>query len=387
MSNAILITGARSAVALDLSRDFHRLGYTIHTADCSSAYISKYSKSSDFVHSYASPVHNAKQFIADITALVKEINPLIIIPTCEEIFHLSRPNLSSVVKDRIFSPSLNDLHILHAKDQFIIFCNQIGIRTPETHVIRSCNDLSAFFDHSLEWVFKPCYSRFGAKTIIAPTSKVLNSILPTPQDSWLAQKYIKGQELSFYAIAHTGKLAALSVYSSKWRLKGGASYVFETSSNEIFNKVKIIAKTIAASLNLTSQFACDMMMDQEGKIWVIECNPRSTSGIHLLTGTGRLAQAMLNQNEEVLYTQNTKRYMLPMMLTYGLITTAKESRWSEWLNTIKSGDDVISTSKEYLPILGSILDTVIFMKHVIKHKMSLQQATTFNIEWNGENLQ
>lgn len=56
MADTILITGARSAVALDLARDFAAGGFQVHMADCSSSFLSRWSKIPTRVHRAPTPL-------------------------------------------------------------------------------------------------------------------------------------------------------------------------------------------------------------------------------------------------------------------------------------------------------------------------------------------
>lgn len=384
MAETILITGARAPVALDMARDFTQAGHKVFLADCNSAYIAKWSNTAQKVLAYAPPIYQPKKFRCDIKGLIDRLQPKFIIPTCEEVFHLAHPDLESRLKDKLFTPPLTVLNQLHNKETFNNLCSELNVSVPETHIIDNHDDLQTYQSRSKELVFKPCYSRFGAQTLIKPSADQLKTVQPTEQNPWIAQKFIPGEEYSFYAVSRNGKLIALAVYKSDWRLKGGASYVFTPADPDAEKQAKIIAEKLAKNLNLTGQFSCDLIIDHNSTAWPIECNPRATSGLHLLTGNGDLARAIVDQIEYKVAPGAAHKYMFPMMLTYGLIKAIKQQKYKDWLSTLKSGSDVISSKNDRLPVLGSLLDTLIFAKHAFKHNLSLSQATTYDIEWNGE---
>ncbi len=387
ISETILITGARAPVALGLARDFKHAGYDVFLADCSSAYIAKWSNTAQKVFAYASPVHQPKQFRRDIENLIDHIQPRYIMPTCEEVFHLSHPHLVKSVKDILFAPPLPVLDRLHDKAKFNALCSELNVSVPKTHILDSLSNLEVYQNISKEWVFKPCYSRFGAQTFIQPSAKQLKTLQPSPQTPWIAQKFIPGTEYSFYAVSRNGKLIAFAAYQSDWRLKGGASYVFTPAISKAEVQAKIIAETLAKNLFLTGQFSCDLIIDHDGQAWPIECNPRATSGLHLLTGSGNLARRVIAKHAPSQTSlANPQKYMLHMMMSYGLTKAIKEGKYREWFSTLKSSCDVIGSKKDHMPLLGSIIDTLIFAKQAFKHKFTLSQATTYDIEWNGETL-
>lgn len=384
MAHNVLITGARSAVALDLARDFKTAEYCVHVADCSSAFISKWSGAIDYFHRYESPNTNRIQFQKDIQHLIKTIKPDIVIPTCEEVFHLAHPSLQEVLEGRLFAPKLSVLDELHAKDKFASLCHTLGLNSPESHVIKHKDDLQPFLTNISDWVFKPCYSRFGSQTLIAPSKTEVEILEPTESRPWLAQKKINGEERSFYAVCKNGHLQAIAGYKSDWRLNGGASYVFETVDQDTLSKMKVIASRLAQHFALSGQFSCDIIEDRNGTLWPIECNPRATSGLHLLTGTGDLTRAITTQNKQAITPRDNMRYMLPMMMSYGIGNMLRNKNASKWISTLKLGSDVIGAPKDRAPVIGAIVDTVMFGLTGRKNKCSLTQATTIDIEWNGE---
>ncbi|MGH1399204.1 MAG: ATP-grasp domain-containing protein [Alphaproteobacteria bacterium] len=384
MAETILITGARAPVALDMARDFKQAGYQVFLADCNSAYMTKWSNVAHKILAYSSPVYQPEQFRRDIEGLIDRLQPKLIIPTCEEVFHLAHPDLEGCLKGKLFAPPLTVLNQLHNKETFNNVCSELNISAPETHIIDNRYDLQTYQGSSKEWVFKPCYSRFGTQILIQPSVDQLKMVQPSEQNPWIAQKFISGQECSFYAVLRNGKLISLAVYQSAWRLKGGASYVFTPADLNAEKQAKIIAEKLAQNLNLTGQLSCDLIIDHDGIAWPIECNPRATSGLHLLTGNGDLSRAIAYHAEYKVAPGASQKYMLPMMLSYGLIKAIKQKKYKDWLSTLKSGSDVISSKNDRLPVLGSLLDTLIFAKHAFKHNLSLSQATTYDIEWNGE---
>ncbi|MGZ9099640.1 MAG: hypothetical protein ACXW3O_08055, partial [Brevundimonas sp.] len=86
MAERILITGARAAAALDIARSLRAAGYEAHLADCSPAWTARASRSTGPVHRYASPVARPAAFARDLRDLIARLDPVRIIPACEEVF-------------------------------------------------------------------------------------------------------------------------------------------------------------------------------------------------------------------------------------------------------------------------------------------------------------
>lgn len=366
MVERVLITGARAAVAIDLARDFHRAGYEVHLADSTTARIARWSRAPAAVHRYAPPRTEPARFAAGIAAL----DAALIVPTCEEVFHLARLPLGG----RLFAPPLPLLRRLHAKHEFAALASGLGLPVPETRLLTP-----DFAEDSRAWVFKPAYSRFGARALIGPAS--LDGL--DPDGLWVAQRRVVGREISFYAVAHQGALAAFAAYASSWRLSGGASFAFAPLEAPLAGRIAEVAAALAAGTGLTGQFACDLIVDEAGDPWLIECNPRATSGLHMLTCTGALARAIVSGGDRLSATGGP-RHMLPAMLTYGLRQALAERRFGEWRQALRAGTDVIGAPGDRRPALGAVLDTLGFMAAARRAGISVTEATTADIEWNGE---
>ena len=116
MAERVLITGARSVAALDIARSLRAAGYEPHLADCSPAWLARLSRTAGSVHRHASPVERPADFARDIRSLIDRLEPVRIIPTCEEVFHLAALAEIDGFSDRLFAPPPDRLATLHAKD-------------------------------------------------------------------------------------------------------------------------------------------------------------------------------------------------------------------------------------------------------------------------------
>ena len=123
MKRAALITGARAPVALDLARSFAAAGFDAHLADSIPSALANASSAPTAVHCYARPRIDRQGFRRDIAALVARLDPLLIIPTCEEVFHLAAAAAALGFADRLFAPPLETLRRLHAKSGFAALCH------------------------------------------------------------------------------------------------------------------------------------------------------------------------------------------------------------------------------------------------------------------------
>jgi hypothetical protein len=385
VAERILITGARAMAALDIARDFRRLGYEVHVADCSPARAARMSRAIAACHRYRSPRSDFAGFSADLTQLCTNIAPKLVVPSCEEVFHLAQLPMDHPVHRVLFAPPLAQLRQLHDKAAFAKLCGQLKLPVPESHPLTSPQDVAAFTDCAAHWVFKPCFSRFGSETLIAPNPDALSKIEPSQQTPWVAQALARGEEMCFHAIAHAGKLTAFCAYRGTWRLRAGASLGFAACPQAESQPLLDIAQTLAAGLSLTGQFGCDVIVDNAGQPWLIECNPRATSGVHLVPQDGRLAMAFLNADAPLLMPESAQPlYLAPAMASFALSDALMSGRFAAWQEVMRAGRDVVAIGGDRAPIIGAVLDGLEFMIRGASRGMSATAATTLEIEWNGE---
>lgn len=375
MSQTALITGARSPAALDIARDLTAAGLAVHMADSSPARIARWSHTPVAVHLHASAVQNRERFRQDIGALVARLWPTIVVPTCEEIFHLAAAREDGVDVGPLFAPDLATLDRLHAKDRFNALALSLGLDAPATTLITSpLAETGPALDGQ---VLKACYSRFGLAAMIEPSRAAAAAIRPTNALPWILQTRIEGVEHSSYAVVVDGRITAFSAYRSTMRLSGGAGYAFRPAPDGVRDRMLRASRVLADALGMTGQLALDAI-DDGTRSWLIECNPRATSGVHLIAGGGHLARAMRGQVSRSTPSED-ERHLLPMMLSWGVLDHLRRGH-----RPTLAGRDVIGAPGDRMPLLGAVADTIGFAASSVRHRVSLTGATTRDIEWNGE---
>lgn len=380
MAERILITGARSVAALDIARSLRAASFEPHLADCSPAWIARLSRTAGPVHRYASPVAQPADFARDIRGLIDRLDPAHIIPTCEEVFHLAGLADADGVQGRMVAPPLDRLTTLHAKDKFAALCGRLSLPVPVTRVVTDRPAMESFSGDAADHVFKPVWSRFGARTLVAPDPSALAAIAPSTDAPWVVQHRIVGEEVSFYAVCHQGRVTAFSAYGSEWRLAGGASYVFHSLTAALTARLRPMADVLAAFVG-TGQFACDAIIDADGQPWLIECNPRATSGVHLFGRSADFGHALLGRGEA--RPVAGARHLSPALWLHGLPRALGAGRLAAWRDQLHEGFDALGAPGDYAPVLGAVVDAAVFGGRAIRSGGTLTEAMTADIEWNG----
>ena len=377
----ILLTGGRAPAALELARAFHKAGHTVFMAESLRGHLSQPSNAIAKNIYVPPPRQQTSAFIDALKTIIIENRISLFIPTCEEVFYVSMGN--DEIPCAVFVESITKLNQLHNKWSFVIETLAKDLYAPETMLIKSKVDLLHAYAQWRELVLKPVYSRFAAQTLIRPPLKLALSTLKfDPASPWVAQEHLPGRQYCTYSICHNGHLTAHTTYPSTFTAGQGAAIVYQHVDHPaIFAWVK----TFVEKNKFTGQIAFDFMEMPDGKLAALECNPRTTSGVHLLASHPQFVDAFLDPELECITPVNNTSYMLSTaMLIYGLPAAIRNHQFKQWRKTFLVSDDVILDFNDPLPALLQIRSILAHLNIAWKHNISPLEASTFDIEWNGE---
>jgi len=138
------------------------------------------------------------------------------------------------------------------------------------------------------------------------------------------------------------------------------------------------------------QIAFDFIETEEGKLFPIECNPRTTSGIHLLAGQPELFSALLRPEalrDKVVQPMPGKRAMLSLpMLAVGFTGRLPWHAYPAWLAKWLRAADVTFRWYDPLPCLEQLFMLLDMRRTAAAKHLTLIEATTCDIEWHGGEL-
>ncbi|MEW6634549.1 MAG: hypothetical protein AB1440_27050, partial [Pseudomonadota bacterium] len=188
----VLITGARAPVALHLARLLDGASRRVVLADTPARPIAAASKACTGYYRLPPPRFEPQAYAEAVEALIRKENVGLVIPTCEEVFHLALAWRGRAMPARLFAPGIGLLAEVHNKHAFIRLAEKLGLAVPETKLLRSPDDLRAVRGRSRELVFKPVWSRFASHVLLRPAPEKLAAIAPSPAMPWVAQRFVEG---------------------------------------------------------------------------------------------------------------------------------------------------------------------------------------------------
>ncbi|WP_027483310.1 ATP-grasp domain-containing protein [Deinococcus pimensis] len=372
----VLLTGGRAPATLELARLFGRAGHAVTVADPWRWHVCRVSRHVKRSVRLPSPRRHFPGFSRALLDLVRSAHVDLLVPTCEEVFWVARAAPELRAYTRVLTPDLAVLAELHHKGRFAHLAAHLGLGVPDTHLLTAPEDLLPFIRNAASSVFKPAWSRFGARTLVSPSRETLARVHPSPRDPWVVQDRVHGEELCAWAVMSRGRVRALAVYPSRFRT-GRASVHFDAARNE---RVTAWIERFARATGLTGQVAFDFV-DTGSHVVALECNPRLTSGIHLFHDQPEVTRALLDPDavETVMLARPARPLMVAAGMVLGGHLATREGR-----RAFRTARDVLSASGDPLPALAQPALLAALALRAARGRRGLLAATTADIEWNGE---
>jgi hypothetical protein len=379
----VLILGGRAPVALEHARRFARAGHQVWIGDSVSCRLSAASRVVSGVVQLPPPRTALCQFADALATAITKLKLDLILPTCEEVFFLSCIRHRLPASCNVFVAPFEQLRQLHSKFQFIALARDCGADVPETGSVTSIAEAKAWAGQR-PVVLKPEFSRFGVHVRLYPDGLTDASKPLAPLGRWVAQEFRHGRELCSYAIAVNGRLMTNICYEPTYRIARSSSYYFEPAAvPAIDGFVKRFVERIA----YTGQISFDWIVAQDHAPTVIECNPRAISGLHLFDDASQIANAILGDGiVEVDVARINPKMLAAVMLAVGLPAAMQRGVTRQWHRDWRRASDVLTAPDDSRPLLGAIRDIGSFVTTSLRDGCSIREASTRDIEWDGEPL-
>lgn len=357
----ILITGARAPIALEMARSFAHHGHTVIMADSCHLTIARWSNTVTKYYLLPSARYKTDDYINALNDIIKRENVSHLIPTCEEVFYVS------LHKDKlnctVWTSEIELMNQLHNKLIFTQFAHDY-FPIPETQLVKDFSDWA----NTTAYVFKPVYSRFATGTIIGKKLSETD-FTETEKANWIAQKRIKGHEICIYSIWDNGVLKGYTAYHPLYRVGKGSGIFFEPVTH---HKTFELVQQFGQEIKYTGQLCFDVIIDEHDVPYFIECNPRGTSGAHLINE--EIALCYLEDYSVVIYNEQEYAIKYAMAILHP---------FSYFTKRVRASRDVIYNSKDKKPFFLQFLSLFEITYIKFSKQLSWLEATTGDTEWNG----
>jgi hypothetical protein len=199
---------------------------------------------------------------------------------------------------------------------------------------------------------------------------------------WVAQRFVEGEEISAYAVARDGQLKALALYRSLYRAGKGAGIFFERVEDAAARE---LVERVVAGTAWTGQISFDLMREADGRVLPLECNPRAVSGLHFFRDPARFVDAALGEGPEVTPDVTAPQTVQLAMWIYGLPAALRSGGLAHFRKAMREGEELLDWPGDSAPVRAQWAALAEIAGVALRQGISLQSASTRDIEWNGTN--
>jgi hypothetical protein len=281
----VLLTLGRLPKALDIARSFAMAGWRVVVAEPFPRHLTGASRAVARSLRVTAPAADQAAWLREVAAIAAEERAELIVPISEEVVHAAALHPWLPAGTRLLAMPEEVLLPLHDKAGFIDHARAHGLAVPDSALLGTA-EASAIAGRG-PCVVKPrraCSGR-GVNKLAA------GSPLPPPGTGLppLVQAFVAGQEFSSCTLAHEGRVQRTAIYRGSL-MSGTVAVGFERVDHPAIEDW--IARFVA-SCRWTGFIAFDLIVDAAGTPFGIECNPRTTSGLHFFE-TADIAPAIID---------------------------------------------------------------------------------------------
>ncbi|MEM9184749.1 MAG: ATP-grasp domain-containing protein, partial [Pseudomonadota bacterium] len=284
-SRTVLLTLGRLPKGLDLARCLAEAGWRVLVAEPGRRHLCGSSRAVSQSFQVPAPVSKSEAYLEALSRIVQRENVDLVLPVSEEILHVAALHGRLDPKVRIGSMPLERLLQVHGKQSFVDLCERLGLGVPAT--ARLSDPQAAALNRDRPVIVKREFSCAGVGL------EEVSAGAPLPKreapEQWLVQQRVEGEELCSFTVAHEGRALATVVYRGTV-VSGTVAVCFERidPSPQVVDWVERFVEGGA----LSGFIGLDLMVDADGGVFGLECNPRATSGVHFFESQD-LAAALL----------------------------------------------------------------------------------------------
>jgi predicted ATP-grasp superfamily ATP-dependent carboligase len=364
----VLLTLGRLPKGLDVARSFAAAGCRVVVAEPFSRHLVGASRAVTKSVVVRPPSAGKREYLEDLARVVREEGVDWVIPISEETMHVTF--LRALVPDSvcIFTAPSEPLLTLYDKHGFTRLCAEYGVRAPETYPLGTPEAAALAARHKV--VVKPIHSCAGRGVRILEAG----SALPVEDAPCVVQRFVEGQIFSSCAIARDGRILGNILYRGAM-FSGSVAIVFERVEDA--RLTDWITRFVAASGH-TGFISFDLIQDAAGEVWGIECNPRTTSGIHFFDNP-TIARAVLAD------TPATPRAEARLQQFYSVLTVLSGVMFRRGyfavLRQLLGTRDVTFDRRDPMPALTMIWTTWPIIRLAMQKGVPFGEVATLDVGW------
>lgn len=378
----LLITSSRMPFALDAIR---KLGEGRHDVFACDSYSSSPGSHSKFLQAHfttASATEDPAGFVDDVERICRENEIELLLPMFEEVFYLAAQHDRLSAATRLYAPPFRTLAQVHDKGTFQELCDRLEIHTPQTVVAHSSEELKGAIERFPRYFARAAFSRggVGLLTNTGPLAGHLSpeDAHPTEANPWLVQEFVDGPMQCTYSALHETRVASHMSYRAprQWEHSTGIQFLSVDASDTL-----PIVERLGGELGWDGQMSLDFVDTDDGLV-MIECNPRPTDGLLLMTAE-ELERGLLEPGPETLLVEPGRETQLDFAV-FGQMFRQPLKEVPRSFNDLVKVPGTDRGWHDAMPKLYSFLAFAHHERLSLKERKGLFEAMADGITWDGQ---
>ncbi len=378
----VLVTSSRMPFALDVIRKLGEREHEVFACDSYAASPGSHSRYLAGHFTTASASEDPERFAADVERIARENEIELVVPMFEEVFYLAAQHEQLSAATRLYAPPFRTLAQVHDKGTFQELCDRLEIRTPHTVLAHSPEELSEAIERFPRYFARAAFSR-GGVGLLTNTGPLaghlsLGECHPTEANPWLVQEFVDGPMHCTYSCLHDGKVASHMSYRAprQWEHSTGIQFLSVDAADTLPT-----VERLGTELGWDGQMSLDFIETDDGLV-MIECNPRPTDGVLLMTAE-ELERGLLQPQDETLLVPAGRE----TQLDFAVLAQIFKEPLKEAPKTIHDLSKIPGTDKGWrdaMPKLYSFLALARFERLSLRQREQLFVAMADGITWDGQ---
>ncbi|NEP88417.1 MAG: ATP-grasp domain-containing protein [Okeania sp. SIO2C2] len=358
----ILITGAKMTKCLQLARSFHAAGHKVFLLEANKYWLSgnRFSNAVSGFYTLPFPQKDWEGYYQGLLEIIKKEKIDVFIPVSSPAGSyyesLAKPLISEHCEVLHFDAEITQL--LDNKFTFIEKAKSFGLSVPKSFLITNPEQV-------LNFDFATDGSKYILKSIPydsvrrldmtklpmnskAEMEEFVNSLPISEQRPWIMQEFVKGKEYCTHSTVRKGKVRLYCCCeSSEFQVN-----YHHLDRPQIYQWVEKFVR----ELDITGQISFDFIQTEDGRVYPIECNPRTHSAITTFHDHPGVADAYLKDSKDeneasLIPLPNSKPTYWTYHELWRLTGMRSLGQLKSWINRIFQGTDGIFQVNDPLPFL------------------------------------
>ena len=300
----ILVSGGKMTKALQLARSFHRAGHRVILVESGKYRLTGHRFSRDVDRFYTVPDPQSADYAAALLDIVIAEGVDLYVPVCSPVasYHDALAKTQLAPHCEVLHCDAETVRALDDKHEFTTMAAALGLPVPDSHRITSPQQVAEFdFDaatppYILKSIPYDPVHRLDLTTLprrtVQDTAALARSKPISANQPWIMQQFVAGQE---YCVHTTVRGGRVQVYACC------ASSAFQVNYEMVDSpEIEAWVRGFVEPLELTGQVSFDLIQTDDGRVYPIECNPRTHSAITMFYDHPDLAKAYLEDDIPVI---------------------------------------------------------------------------------------